>query len=66
MNVNIDIARIKQKTTLLIPDNLKYAFERDFDNEIAFDLIENTEDFLAEGIAIYYMDNYTLQKDVDL
>jgi len=58
VNCEIDIKRIRDKALNLIPAEKEYNFDRDFNNEIAFDLIENIEDYLAEGVASYYLNNY--------
>jgi hypothetical protein len=57
MNLNIDIATIKEKAIQLIPVEHEDKFREKFDSEICYDLIENAEDYLAEGLASYFLNN---------
>ena len=52
MNVQIDIQVIKEKAKLLVKDEKKFNFV--FDNELYLDVIENTEDYIAEGVAAHF------------
>ena len=52
MNVEIDIQRIKEKAKLLVNNEEKFNFV--FDNELYLDLIENIEDYIAEGVAAHF------------
>ena len=48
MNIILDIAKIKEKAALLIPEDQIYKFNRDFDNDSFFmDIIENPDDYMA-------------------
>jgi hypothetical protein len=57
VNCELDIKSIKEKTIMLIPLHLEEKFKKSFDESIYLDLIENTEDFIAEGIASYFLNN---------
>jgi len=54
----IEIATIKEKALMLVPKEKEYALARDFDNEMYLDLIENIEDYIAEGVASYFLNNH--------
>lgn len=55
MTIELDIARVKEKAILLIPAEKEEKFRDEFDCEICYDLIENIEDYIAEGVASYYL-----------
>lgn len=57
MTLEIDIAKIKEKAVNLIPASKEDKFNKCFDNDLAYDLIENIEDYLAEGVASYFLNN---------
>jgi hypothetical protein len=57
MNIEINIAKIKEKTMLLIPEQLEGKFSKKFDDELYLDLIENVEDYISEGMASYFLNN---------
>lgn len=57
MNIELNIAQIKEKALLLIPSKLEKNFNSEFDESICYDLMENIEDYLAEGIASYYLND---------
>jgi hypothetical protein len=57
MNIELDIARIREKALNLIPVDNEPKFILKFDSELYLDLIENPEDYIAEGVASYYLNN---------
>ena len=55
MTIELDIAKIREKALLLIPERHEKTFTKVFDESMYLDLIENIEDFIAEGVASYYL-----------
>ena len=56
MNIEIDIRRIKEKAMLIV--NKEDEFSTLFDSELYADLIENIEDYIAEGVAAHFIKQY--------
>ena len=54
MILEIDIQKVKEKAKLLVKDEEKFNFV--FDNELCYDLIENVDDYLAEGLAAHFLE----------
>jgi len=58
MNCELNIASIREKALNLIPPEREAKFKAMFDSEIYLDLIDNTEDYISEGVASYFLNNY--------
>lgn len=56
MTVTIDIKVIRDKALLLIPPDQEALFASLFDEEMYADLIENVDDYIAEGVAAHFLD----------
>ena len=56
MKFDIDIKEVKEKAILLLNIDEEKEFCRIFDGEMVFDLIENIEDYLAEGLISHFLD----------
>jgi hypothetical protein len=56
MTVELDIKRIKEKALLLVDSEDKFSLL--FDQSLYLDLIENIEDYIAEGLASHYNNCY--------
>ena len=57
MNIELDIKTIREKALLLIPSEHEEEFTKNFDTEGYLDLIENIEDYIAEGVVSNYLTN---------
>lgn len=55
MTHEIDIKRVRDKALDLIPKEHEYKFLRDFDNETAFDIMDDPESYIAEGAVSFYL-----------
>jgi hypothetical protein len=55
VNIELNIASIKEKALILIPTELEKKFSEKFDSEVCYDLMENIEDYIAEGVASYFL-----------
>lgn len=56
MTVELDIRRIKEKALLLVDSEEDFSLL--FDQSLYLDLIENVEDYIAEGLASHYNSCY--------
>jgi hypothetical protein len=56
MTVELDIKRIKEKALLLVDSEEDFSLL--FDQSLYLDLIENVEDYIAEGLASHYNSCY--------
>jgi len=59
MNLELNISVIRDKAILLIPEKLEQKFKNEFDSEGYLDLIENPEDYMAEGLASTFLNKLT-------
>jgi hypothetical protein len=55
MYIELNIPVIREKAIMLIPEKLEKRFKNDFDTETYLDLIENPEDYIAEGLASAFL-----------
>ena len=58
MNIKLDNSKIREKSILLIETENEQAFKNMFDSEGYLDLIENIEDYIAEGVVSYFTKQY--------
>lgn len=56
MTIELDIKRIKEKALLLVDSEEDFSLL--FDQSLYLDLIENVEDYIAEGLASHYNSCY--------
>lgn len=56
MKIDVDISRIREKTLRLVSTENEQKFRQLFDSELYLDLIENPEDYLAEGVNAHFQE----------
>lgn len=58
MKIDLDIAKIREKALLIVDKEDEEEFLLIFDQGLYEDVIENTEDYIAEGVAAHFKKQY--------